>query len=151
MATYRKKGFNKIMVYKQGYHYSVWFCVQLVSGITSVRTSRSGWLLLATHRATIRAARFEALGPIRQGVRGCFGAFCQEAARGLTLRRDHGGQYASDHFQNETRFLGITASPAFVREPEGSGRAGRFIRTLNENLLSLRTFQTVEELRQVLL
>jgi len=49
------------------------------------------------------------------------------------------------------KFLGITASPAFVREPEGNGCAERFIRTLKENLLWLRTFQTVEELRQALL
>jgi transposase InsO family protein len=42
-------------------------------------------------------------------------------------------------------------TPAFVREPEGNGCAERFIRTLKENLLWLRTFQTVEELRQALL
>jgi putative transposase len=101
--------------------------------------------------ASVRATRFEALEPIRQGVRDYFGAFCEEAAKGLTLRHDHGSQYVSDHFQNEIRFLGITASPAFVREPEGNGCAERFIRTLKENLLWVRTFQTVEELRQALL
>ncbi len=41
--------------------------------------------------------------------------------------------------------------PAFVRAPEGNGCAERFIRTLKENLLWLRTFDTVEELRQALL
>jgi len=100
--------------------------------------------------ASVRATRFEALEPIRQGVGDYFGGFCQEAAKGLTLRHDHGSQYVSDHFQNEIRFLGITASPAFVREPEGNGCAERFIRTLKENLLWLRTFQTVEGLRQAL-
>jgi hypothetical protein len=38
-------------------------------------------------------------------------------------------------FQEELRFLGISSSPAFVREPEGNGCAERFIRTLKENLL----------------
>jgi putative transposase len=48
-------------------------------------------------------------------------------------------------------FLGIDSSPAFVRAPEGNGCAERFIRTLKENLLWVRTFETVEELRQALL
>nr|MBP7323246.1 integrase core domain-containing protein [Deltaproteobacteria bacterium] len=37
------------------------------------------------------------------------------------------------------------------REPEGNGCAERFIRTLKENLLWVRSFDTVEELRQALL
>ena len=42
-------------------------------------------------------------------------------------------------------------SPAFVRAPEGNGCAERFIRTLKENLLWVRTFNTIEELRYALL
>ena len=42
------------------------------------------------------------------------------------------------------------ASPSFVREPEGNGVAERFIRTLKENLLWVRTFDTIEELRAAL-
>jgi putative transposase len=38
-----------------------------------------------------------------------------------------------------------------VREPEGNGVAERFIRTLKENLLWVRTFDTIEELRAALL
>src|SRR3954452_22064083 len=57
----------------------------------------------------------------------------------------------SDHFQKELTFLGIESSPAFIRAPEGNGCAERFIRTLKENLLWVRTFETVEELRQALL
>ena len=57
----------------------------------------------------------------------------------------------SDAFQKELAFLGIESSPAFVRAPEGNGCAERFIRTLKENLLWVRTFDTVEELRQALL
>ena len=54
-------------------------------------------------------------------------------------------------FQEEIAFLGTESSPAFVRAPEGNGCAERFIRTLKENLLWVRTFDTVEELRQALL
>jgi putative transposase len=101
--------------------------------------------------AALQANRFEALEPIRQGVRRCFGAFAQGIAPGLAVRHDHGSQYMSDAFQKELRFLGIESSPAFVRAPEGNGCAERFIRTLKENLLWVRSFDTVEELRQALL
>jgi putative transposase len=101
--------------------------------------------------AARRATRFEALEPIRQGVRRHFGAFAEGIARGLAVRHDHGSQYMADAFQKELAFLGIESSPAFVRAPEGNGCAERFIRTLKENLLWVRTFDTVEELRQALL
>jgi putative transposase len=101
--------------------------------------------------AARRGTRFEALEPIRQGVRRCFGAFGKDVARGLALRHDHGSQYMSDAFQNELTFLGIESSPAFVRAPEGNGCAERFIRTLKENLLWVQTFNTVEDLRRALL
>jgi putative transposase len=100
--------------------------------------------------AAKQGTRFEALEPIRQGVRTVFGAFAHDVAQGLVLRHDHGSQYMSHVFQEELRFLGIASSPAFVREPEGNGCAERFIRTLKENLLWLQSFDTVEELRLAL-
>ena len=73
--------------------------------------------------AAQRATRFEALEPIRQGVRRHFGGFAKDVARGPAVRHDHGSQYMSDAFQKELRFLGIGSSPAFVRAPEGNGCA----------------------------
>ena len=101
--------------------------------------------------AALRATRFEALEPLRQGVRRHFGGFAKDAARGLSVRHDHGSQYTAHDFQKELRFLGIASSPAFIRAPEGNGCAERFIRTLKENLLRVRSFATVEELRRALL
>jgi putative transposase len=101
--------------------------------------------------ASRSADRFQALEPMRQGVRERFGAFGKNMASGLALRHDHGSQYVSHDFQAEIRFLGIESSPAFVREPEGNGCAERFIRTLKENLLWVRHFATVEELRLALI
>ena len=74
-----------------------------------------------------------------------------QVATGLVLRHDNGPQYISGHFQNELAFLGIESSPSFVRTPQGNGSAERFIRTLKEQLLWVRRFETVEELRRELL
>ena len=101
--------------------------------------------------AAKRADRFEALEPVRQGVRENFGGFEAGVVKGLKLRHDHGSQYMADDFQNEIEWLGMESSPSFVRAPEGNGCAERFIRTLKENLLWVQTFATVEELRQALL
>jgi hypothetical protein len=49
--------------------------------------------------AARRATRFQALEPIRQGVRVLFGSFAKDVARGLSVRHDHGSQYMSDMFQ----------------------------------------------------
>ncbi len=84
-------------------------------------------------------------------MRHCFGASGKDVAHGLALCHDHGSQHVSHDFQREIAFLGVGSSPAFVRAPEGNGCAERFIRTLKENLLWVRTFDTVEELRQALL
>jgi putative transposase len=65
------------------------------------------------------ANRFEALEPVKQAVRRCYGASGRDVAAGLRLRHDHGGQHVSRDFRKELRFLGVESSPAFVREPEG--------------------------------
>ena len=101
--------------------------------------------------AARHGTRFEALEPIRQGVRRHFGSFAKSIAAGLSIRHDHGSQYMSAVFQDEIAFLGAKSSPAFVRAPEGNGCAERFIRTLKENLLWVQSFDTVEDLRRALL
>ena len=129
---------------------------------TSCLTTREGnaTVFIAVDHCTqecigIHAARpgtrFEALEPLRQGLREHFDGYEADLARGLALRHDHGSQYLSDHFQEELRFLGIRSSPSFVAAPEGNGCAERFIRTLKEQLLWVEHFETVEELRQALL
>lgn len=90
--------------------------------------------------------RFEALEPLRQGVREHFGGFERGIAAGLAFRHDHGSAYMSVDFQQELTFLGMTSSPSFVGEPEGNGIAERFIRALKENLLWVRHFASVAEL-----
>ncbi len=101
--------------------------------------------------AVKKANRFEALEPIRQGVREHFQGFSAGAAARLKLRHDHGSVYMSDDFQNEIQFLGIEPSPAFVRQPEGNGCIERFFRTLKEQLLWVRGFHDLEQLRAALI
>ena len=101
--------------------------------------------------AALHGTRHEALEPIRQGVTERFGGVEKDAASGLSIRHDHGSQYMARDFQKEIAWLGAASSPAFVRAPEGNGCAERFIRTLKENLLWVRTFRTVEDLRRALI
>jgi transposase InsO family protein len=82
--------------------------------------------LVGVHAAK-RATRYEALEPLRQGIRRCFGLIEANVARWLAVRHDHGSQYLSDAFQYELAFLGIESSPALVRAPEGNGCAERVI------------------------
>lgn len=101
--------------------------------------------------AAIHGDRFEALEPLRQGVRDRFGAIGAGVAAGLAIRHDHGSVYLSADFRKELAFLGMTPSPAFVRQPEGNGCIERFFRTLKEQLLWVTPFTDVEALRQGLL
>lgn len=100
--------------------------------------------------AAIIGNRFEALEPIRQGIKQYFGHYEKNIASSLLLRHDHGSQYMSKHFQNEIKFLGVTSSPSFVRSPEGNGVIERFFRTLKEQLLWVKYFETVEQLLEAL-
>ena len=127
---------------------------------TWTRQDGLAWIFVAVDHCTsgcvgIHASRqgnrFEALEPIRQGVRTHFGEPHEKIALGLGVRHDHGSQYMSEDFQTELDFLGICPSPSFVRSPEGNGIAERFIRTLKEQLLWVRTFETIEDLRAALL
>ena len=73
--------------------------------------------------------------PIRQGVRARLATIAGRRPRAASSAP---GRLADD-FQQEVAFF--ESSPSFVREPEG-GVAERFIRTLKENLLWVRSFDT---------
>lgn len=91
--------------------------------------------------------RFAALEPISQGLMGAFSSVAADAARGLSLRMDHGSQYTSDDFREQIKFWGIAASYAFVAEPQTNGVAERFNRTLKEQAIHGRIFRNLEEVR----
>ena len=66
-------------------------------------------------------SRFAALEPVAQGLRRRNGSVEADAARGLSLRMDHGSQHLSDHFLNQVRYWGIRPSFGLLKEPETNG------------------------------
>jgi putative transposase len=102
--------------------------------------------LLGWHLAK-RGTRFEAIQAVGMAVRREFGHIDADAARGLALRHDHGSNFMSDDFQKQLRFWGIAPSYAFVGEPETNGVIERLFRTLKEQIVHGRIFQTIDEVR----
>ena len=119
----------------------------------SKKTSVKRWSAKRKQEVVLQLLRGESLDALSRetGQREHYAPLAQDTADGLVLRHDHGPQYMSHAFQQEIAFLGIESSPSFIKAPEGNGVAERFIRTLKEQLLWVRTFDTVEELRQALL
>ena len=96
---------------------------------------------------TKRGTRYEALEPIAMGLGKYYSGVARDAARGLSLRMDHGTQYQSDHFRNQLKFWGIHPSWAFISQPQTNGVAERFFRTLKEQCIYGRYFKNIESLR----
>lgn len=86
--------------------------------------------------------------PVHQGMRRHVGALRAAVAQGLSVHSDHGPKYTSSWFRTELRFLGITPILALVGELQTNGIAERFIRTLKEQVVHSRVFETVEALRR---
>ena len=63
------------------------------------------------------------------------------------MRIDNGSQFLSDHFQNQIQFWGIAPSFAFLEQPQTNGVVERFFRTLKEQIIYGRVYETVEDLR----
>jgi transposase InsO family protein len=89
-----------------------------------------------------QATSFAALEPISQGLMSTVGSVASDAGRGLALRMDLCSQYLSDHFQNRIKYWGINPSFAFIEQPQTNGVAERFIRTIKEQVIYGRVFQT---------
>ena len=125
---------------------------------TQVTTVRDGkvWLfgvaehwnaeLLGWHVAK-HGTRFEAIQAVGMAVRQQFCHLGAGAARGLALRHDHGSNFMAEAFQKQIRFWGISPSYAFVGEPETNGVIERLFRTLKEQIVHGRIFQTIDEVR----
>jgi putative transposase len=101
-------------------------------------------------RAVLQRPRFQAIERLREAVGTTRGHYEVGIAAGVSLRHDHRSQFISHAFQDELCSLCIESSRSLVRQPEGNGYVERFIRTLQEQLLWLRRFDTVAKLDAVL-
>jgi putative transposase len=126
---------------------------------TQVATVRDGkvWLFaVAEHwnaealgwHVSKRGTRREALQAMGMAVRQQHGHLGRDAARGVQLRHDHGSCFMAEDFQTQIRAWGMTPSYAFVGQPETNGVIERFFRTLKEQIVHGRVFQTIDELRE---
>ena len=102
--------------------------------------------LLGWHVAK-HGTRYEAIQALGMAVRQQFGHLSAGAARGLALRHDHGSNFMADVFQKQIKFWGLAPSYAFVGEPETNGVIERLFRTLKEQAVHGRVFQTIDEVR----
>jgi putative transposase len=102
--------------------------------------------LLGWHVAK-HGTRFEAVQAVGMAVRREFGHIGAGVARGLALRHDHGSNFMAEHFQHQIRFWGMAPSYAFVGEPETNGVVERLFRTLKEQIVHGRIYQTIDEVR----
>ena len=94
-----------------------------------------------------RGTRFEAIQAVGMAVRQQFGHLSAGAARGLALRHDHGSNFMADDFQKQVKFWGVSLSYAFVGEPQTNGVIERLFRTLKEQIVHGRIFQTIGDVR----
>ena len=102
--------------------------------------------LLGWHVAK-HGTRYEAIQALGMAVRQQFGHLSAGAARGLALRHDHGSTFMADVFQQQIKFWGLAPSYAFVAEPETNGVIERLFRTLKEQAIHGRIFQSIEDVR----
>jgi transposase InsO family protein len=126
---------TKVMVVEEGL---VW----IFAAIEHWNAEVVGW------HVTKNGDRFNALEPIRMGLKKHYGRVAAGIAAGLAVRHDHGCQYTSDHFGRELKLWGIHQSFGFVREPETDGVAERFFKTLKQQVIIGRIYQTLEDLRK---
>jgi len=125
---------------------------------TQVATVRDGkvWLFAAVEHWNAealgwhvgkRGTRHEALQAMGMAVHEQFGHLGRDAARGVQLRHDHGSCFMAEDFQTQIRAWGMTPSFAFVGEPQTNGVVERFFRTLKEQVVHGRVFETLEDVR----
>jgi putative transposase len=132
--------------------------VMWATDATQITTARDGkvWLfgvaehwnaeLLGWHVAK-RGTRYEAIQALGMATRQQFGHLGAGVARGLAPRHDHGSNFMAEVFQKQIRFWGMAPSYASVGEPETNGVIERLFRTVKEQVVHGRIFQTIHEVR----
>ncbi len=97
---------------------------------------------------TKKGSRFAAIEALNKAVEVVFSKTSSNVARGVSLRVDHGSQFMSEGFINQTRYWGISISKGFVKEPETNGVIERFHRTFKEQIVHGRHYHGLEDFRK---
>jgi putative transposase len=88
------------------------------------------------------------LSVVLDALRHAFQNVAPGCAAGLKLRHDNLPLYRSAAFRRPLRIYGIGFSPSPILSPQMNGCAERFVRTLRDNLLSIRFFNDISELTE---
>ncbi len=123
--------------------------------VATVRDGKVWFFAVAEHwnaealgwHVSKRGTRHQALQAMSMAVRQQFGHLGRDAARGVQLRHDHGSCFMAEDFQTQIRAWGMAPSFAFVGQPQTNGVIERFFRTLKEQVVHGRIFQTLDEVR----
>ena len=94
---------------------------------------------------TKRGDRYAAMEAMRNAVRTGCGELTAGAARGISLRPDHGSVFTAQEYRNEAKYWGFGFSYALVGEPETNGVEERFHRTMKEQCIHGRVFKNLDE------
>ena len=89
------------------------------------------------------------LQPVRTALEAEFGQ-PDAVPQGLELRTDHGSQYTGGDCEDLCAYWHLEHTLAPVGRPTGNAVAERFMRTLKEELIWLRDWSSLAELRQAL-
>lgn len=96
---------------------------------------------------TTKGNRFSAISSLHEAVNRECGPVKKDVARGITLRLDHGTQFTSRRYVNESKHLGFNLSYSFVAQPECNGVIERWHKTLKEQLIWTKSWKNLEEVR----
>jgi len=130
--------------------------IMWATDITKVYTVKDGWvhfLGLIEHwnaecmgwTVVKKADRFAAIEALKNALKNGYGGLEPDVARGLKIRPDHGSQFTSEAFVNQSKYWGIFLSYSLVKEPETNGVVERFHRTFKEQIVHGRIYHNIDE------
>ena len=97
---------------------------------------------------TTKGNRFSAISSLHEAVSRECGLVKKDVARGITLRLDHGSQFTSRRYVNESKHLGFNLSYSFIAQPECNGVIERWHKTLKEQLIWTKSWKNLDEVRE---
>lgn len=109
----------------------------------------NGCRSLLSLTATKSQSSVAVLAPVRQALVRAFGSMGQ-VPEGVELRTDHGPQYTGSDCEKLVGEWGLAHTFAPVGRPTGNAVTERFIRSLKEELIWLKDWDSLDELQKAL-